>query len=49
MLQHRYILSERVGRLKVAEHQLGVKKALDKSDAALLSEVRGKLVPHHIA
>jgi len=30
----------------MAEHQLGVKKALDESDTALLLEVRGKLVLH---
>ena len=35
-----------VGGLRMAEHQLGVKKALDKSDTALLLEVRGKLALH---
>ena len=35
-----------VGGLGMAEHQLGIKKALDKSDTALLLEVRGKLALH---
>ena len=39
-------LSFCVGGLRMAEHQLGVKKALDKSDTALLLEVRGKFVFH---
>lgn len=45
----RYLLPERVGGLRMTEHQLGVQEALDESDAALFSKVGSKLVLHHFA
>ena len=44
----RHQLLERFGRLRVTDHQLGVQEALDEPNAAFLSKVGGKLVPHHI-
>ena len=40
------VFLKEVGGLRMAEHQLRVEKALDKSDTALLMEVGGKLAFH---
>ena len=45
----RCVFLERVGELSIAYHQLGVQKALDEPDAALLSKVRRKRVTYRIA